>query len=201
MSHSPTSAPAPGFAALVYSDPNCPFCYATEERLHAIGAVELVEWRGVPHAPDLPVPMVRDDRAADGDLSREVAVVRDLAPEVPIDVPAGKPSTRPAIQWAAAALTADPTAGRAFVRSLYRAVWTGGGTDLSDPAVLAALADASDLPGLDPGLDARQTATDWRVAWEATGRPGVPQLVRRDGKIVYGLADAAVLRDFLVAAA
>ncbi len=191
---SPT--PAPGFAALVYSDPNCPFCYATEERLHAIGAAELVEWRGVPHAPDLPVPMVRDEPRGGVDLTREVAVVRRRAPDVPIEVPAGKPSTRLAIEWAAAALTADPAAGRAFVRRLYRAVWTAG-ADLSDPSVLTTLADSSGLPGLGPGLDARQTATDWRIAWQATGLPGVPQLVRRDGQIVYGLADTAVLRDFL----
>lgn len=186
----------PGPDAVLYSDPNCPFCYATEERLHAIAAGDRVVWRGVQHAPRLPVPMLHSDRPGGEDLADEVRSIRQLAPEVPIEVPAGKPNTAVAITWAAAALAAHPVAGRAFVREMYRAVWTRS-VDLSDRAELAVLAEAAGLPDLDVGADAKRTAGGWQAAWQDTGLPGVPQLVRRDGRVVYGLADATVLRDFL----
>jgi len=181
---------------VAYTDPNCPFCFATEERLHALGVAERVEWRGVEHAPGLPVPMVRTDRPGGEDLGAEVEAIRQLAPEVPIAVPPGKPSTALVIAWAAAALAEDPVAGRAFVLGTYRALWTRG-DDLSDPSVLEGLAVAHGLPGRPPGPAAAETAAGWRADWRATGLPGVPVLLREDGRVVYGLADAARLRAFV----
>ncbi|CAB4922308.1 unannotated protein [freshwater metagenome] len=181
---------------VLYSDPNCPFCFATEERLDRLGALHDVEWRGVQHAPGLPVPMVPTARPGGEDLAGEVAAIRRLAPEVAIKTPPGKPGTAEAIRWGAAALMADPRAGRTFVRDLYRALWTVG-ADLSDPAVLRGLADRAGLDALHPGPDAANTTAAWQAAWHDTGLPGVPQLVRDDGQVVYGLADASVLRAFL----
>jgi predicted DsbA family dithiol-disulfide isomerase len=37
--------------AVLYTDLNCPFCYATEERIEALGLVDAVEWRGIEHEP------------------------------------------------------------------------------------------------------------------------------------------------------
>ena len=182
--------------AVLYSDPNCPFCYAMEERVHALGLADRVQWRGAQHAPHLPAPMLSSSHPAGEDLEGEVRAIRALAPEVEITVPPGKPSTALAIRWGAAALDRDPVAGRAFVHELYRAVWIRG-ADLSDPLVLAGLAAASGLPGLDPGPEAERTAAAWQEAWHDTGRPGVPQLISEDGQLRNGLADLAVIEDFL----
>ncbi|WP_026909495.1 DsbA family oxidoreductase [Patulibacter minatonensis] len=182
-------------SAVVFSDPNCPFCWATEERLHALGLAGHVRWLGVQHAPELPVPMVATGRPGGEDLAGEVASIRSLAPELPIVVPPGKPNTALAIRWGAAALEADPVAGRAFVFDVYRALWTAG-ADLSDPAILADLAARHGFGELTPDAQAATTDGWWR-AWQRTGRPGVPQLIRRDGQIVYGLAEESVLRAFL----
>lgn len=86
--------PAPGAPprAPLFSDPNCPFCHATEEHLHALGLAGAVEWRGVQHAPDLPVPMAPGDPPGE-DLGAEVEAVRRLAPEVRIALPTAGPST------------------------------------------------------------------------------------------------------------
>ncbi|MGE4426507.1 MAG: hypothetical protein AB7G37_08665, partial [Solirubrobacteraceae bacterium] len=91
---------------------------------------------------------------------------------------------------------ADPVAGSVFVLELYRALWTRS-ADLSEPRTLTSVADAAGLPELDVGEDAERTAAGWQSAWQDTGLPGVPQLIRRDGRIVYGLAETAVLREFL----
>ncbi len=36
---------------LFYSDFNCPFCYALNERILTVGDVSKVEWRGIQHMP------------------------------------------------------------------------------------------------------------------------------------------------------
>jgi hypothetical protein len=42
---------------LLYSDFNCPFCYAMHERLYEMNLLTRCEWRGVQHASHLPRPM------------------------------------------------------------------------------------------------------------------------------------------------
>ncbi len=184
--------------AVVYSDPNCPFCYATEERLHARGLDHLVEWRGVQHAPHLPVPMASADLVLSQELPAEVRAIRTRASEIPIAVPPGKPNTALAIGYGAAALRADADAGRRFVRSLYAAFWTAG-RDISDPLVLDALAAESGLGDLRPDPAAVAVAERWQESWRRTGLGGVPLLVRGDGEVLYGLVDTDELAAFLAA--
>jgi predicted DsbA family dithiol-disulfide isomerase len=40
----------------LYSDFNCPFCYAMYERLHEMNLLNRCKWRGVQHAPHLSKP-------------------------------------------------------------------------------------------------------------------------------------------------
>lgn len=182
--------------ALIFSDPNCPFCYATEERLFEIGLAGCVSWCGVQHAPELAVPMRSSFGSLSRELSAEVEAIRSFAPEVAIAAPPGKPNTRAAIEHGAAALRRDPTLGRGFVRSLYRAFWVDG-TDLSDLTVLGALAEQAGLPGLDVGETAHEIADAWQAQWHQTGLAGVPVLVRDDGRALYGLRSADELHAFL----
>lgn len=186
----------PSASALVYSDPNCPFCYALEERVHALGLQDTVEWRGVQHAPQLPVPMVAAAGPLALELPHEVASIRARAPEVAITTPPGKPNTALAITWAAAAQRVSPASARGFIRSLYPALWRDG-LDLSDLGVLALLATAAGLPELEPLDDDRALAADWQRSWAGLGAGGVPLLVRLDGATLYGLADTAELARFL----
>lgn len=182
--------------AVVFSDPNCPFCYATEERLHATGLDERVAWRGVQHASELPVPMEEAAGMLRLELPSEVAAIRRLAPDVAIEAPPGKPNTRSAIEHAAAALRRDPARGRGFVRSLYRAFWLDG-TDLSDPAALAALAEQAGLPDLHADDGAAEVCDDWQTQWRRTGLGGVPLIIRDDGGVLYGLQTEPALRAFV----
>ncbi|MCP4469315.1 MAG: hypothetical protein GY815_01290 [Gammaproteobacteria bacterium] len=75
----------------VYADFNCPFCYALNERLHAMGLGERVDFRGVQHAPS-----ASSDHAGLEvltELTREVAEVRRRAPSIEIAVPLFRPSS------------------------------------------------------------------------------------------------------------
>jgi predicted DsbA family dithiol-disulfide isomerase len=182
--------------AIAYSDPNCPYCYATEERLHLLGLADRVAWRGVQHAPHLPAPMADAGPGLGAELRAEVAAVQRLAPEIAIELPRGKPNTARAIARAAAALRSDPAAGRRLVRELYRAFWAEG-ADLSDEDVLARLEETAGCERLDERPEDRTTAADWQTEWEWTGLGGVPLLVREDRRPLYGLVPAEQLEAFL----
>ncbi len=186
---------------LLYSDFNCPFCYAMHERLHACGVMDRVEWRGVQHGPHLPIPMARWNGQLLDELRHEVAMVGRLMPRLPIAVPAGKPNTRPAIELAARVLGRDVGQGSALIRRLYWWFWRDG-RDISDVRVLR---EALASLGLDPqGLLEKDEATahildDWDDFWRSTGQAGVPVLRRTDGTLLVGLARASDLDRFLAA--
>ncbi|MGQ0811661.1 MAG: DsbA family oxidoreductase [Nitrospiraceae bacterium] len=174
----------------LFSDFNCPFCYAMHERIHAVGVVDLVEWRGVQHAPFLPVPMTAWHSNLAAELRQEVDVVRRLAPKLPIVVPEGKPNTRLAIAVAARALRHDAFHARQLIGSLYRAFWQEG-ADISRPEVLKQVAEkvrlsADRLLG-DEAPDVSAIVRDWEAAWNETGHGAVPLLIRSNGEQLVGL--------------
>ncbi len=184
--------------AVLYTDFNCPFCYALHERLQALDLAEKVEWRGVEHDPTLPAPMRPAEGRQAAELGREVAAIHTLAPEVPITLPAGKPNTEAAIVTAAAALRAEPERAPDFITALYQAFWLDG-ADLSELAVIARIATDS---GLTRRLDleaARAEVRGWAEAWSESPFPAVPHLIRGDGSAIRGLSDEETLRRFLTA--
>ena len=187
-------------AAVVYSDFNCPFCYALNERLLAIRAAPGLSWRGVQHAPHLQSPMVRWAGALGAELRHEVAMVRRLAPALPIAVPPGKPNTALAIRAVARALELDPQRAHFFKDGLYRAFWTEG-ADISDAGVLNVLAVKAGFPEgfcadlVDPAIVS--LCDRWQAEWERSGSDAVPVLVRDDGEMLVGLVGEDQLAGFL----
>jgi predicted DsbA family dithiol-disulfide isomerase len=180
-------------AFLLYSDFNCPFCYALHERLHELNVIERCEWRGVQHAPHLPRPMKPWSGSLGAELRHEVSVVQRLAPELPIALPPGKPNTLPAIERAVGLLRADRTQGMAFVRKVYRAFWREG-QDISDPSVLSRLSDVA-LPG-DQDEKSHRTSQEWEAAWHETGQAGVPLIVSPKGDFLVGCVPVEQVRRF-----
>jgi predicted DsbA family dithiol-disulfide isomerase len=178
---------------LLYSDFNCPFCYALHERLHDLHVIDRCEWRGVQHAPHLPRPMKPWSGSLGAELRHEVAVVQRLAPGLPIVLPPGKPNTLPAIELAVGLLRTDRERGMEFVRSTYRAFWCEG-KDISDPVVLRALAGDDESGRLDGS--SRGIAQDWETAWHETGRGGVPLIVSPDGNLLVGCVPEESVRRF-----
>jgi len=178
---------------LLYSDFNCPFCYALHERLHEMGLLESCEWRGVQHAPHLPRPMKPWQGSLGAELKHEVAVVQRLAPGLPINLPSGKPNTLLAIAFAIGLLHKDQLAGREFVHRIYRAFWCEG-QDISDPMVLKQLAGVQSVEDVD-GQN-QVVAQRWETAWHATGQNGVPLLVSPDGDVLVGCVPVEQVRHF-----
>jgi predicted DsbA family dithiol-disulfide isomerase len=183
-------------AVTLFTDLNCPFCYATEQRLEQLGVSDRIAWRGVEHEPDLPVPMALDDLDIAAELAEEVQSVSSRAPEVAIAIPPGKANTAAGLLATAAALRIDPVRGADFRQAVYRAFWRDG-RDVSDPAVLEALAREHDLPALETRPEDAVTVASWRLEWERSPLRGVPLLIREDGETVYGLKDLETLARFV----
>ena len=173
---------------VLYSDFNCPFCYALHERLHEMHLLDRCLWRGVQHAPYLPKPMKPWSGSLSAELRQEVAFVQQLAPGLPIVLPSGKPNTGPAIALAASHLQQAREAGMEVVRDLYRAFWREG-KDISSPLVL-------DEFGIADGTDLEQVLDEWTSGWQATGQSGVPLLVSPDGDLLVGCVPEEQIRRF-----
>jgi predicted DsbA family dithiol-disulfide isomerase len=177
----------------LYSDFNCPFCYALHERLQELGLLGICEWRGVQHAPHLPRPMKPWQGSLGAELKHEVAVVQRLAPGLPISLPSGKPNTLPAIEQAAVLLRHDVRLGMDFVKRTYGAFWREG-QDISDPQVVKQLAGEGFTEDLDG--ESRVIAQKWETAWHATGQSGVPLVVSPDGDLLVGCVPVDEVKSF-----
>ncbi|MDF2460081.1 MAG: uncharacterized protein K0S79_2497 [Nitrospira sp.] len=177
----------------LFSDFNCPFCYALHERLHTLNLIEQCEWHGVEHAPYLPSPMKPWQGSLGAELRHEVMLVRRLEPDLPIALPPGKPNTRAAIERAIASLQDSRARGMRFIREAYRAFWYEG-RDLSDRQVLDDL--AGDFSILEPADQLRRRAKEWETAWQTTGQAGVPMIVSVEGNLLTGCVPTEDLVEF-----
>lgn len=182
-----------GPAFELFSDFNCPFCYALHERLHDMKLIDRCEWRGVQHAPHLPRPMKPWRGSLGAELRHEVEIVRGLAPGLPIALPPGKPNTRLAIERAIGLLRRDRARGMEFVLQAYQAFWREG-RDISDPQVLRELAEESVEGESNDHL--RRIAQEWETAWHATGQAGVPLIVSPDGDHLVGCVPVKEVEKF-----
>ena len=127
-------------------------------------------------------------------LRHEVGMVQRLAPGLPIQLPPGKPNTRPAIERAIGLLREDLQRGMEFVRKTYQAFWCEG-SDISDPSVLDLLANGPLLSSDHEGNN-RQAAQEWEEAWHLTGQAGVPLIVSPDGNLLVGCVPEERVRRF-----
>ncbi|MFV8250934.1 DsbA family oxidoreductase [Bdellovibrio bacteriovorus] len=181
--------------AILYSDFNCPFCYALEERLVAQHLAGFIQWRGVQHAPELPVPMQMANLGFSQSIEREVVTVKELMPEIDIAFPIGKPNTLKAIQYSIAASRQDPLLGMVFRHTLAREFWVNG-EDISDESVIRSVAHQFQFDSVRVDSAAESEADRWQREWQHLGTGSVPTLVRDDGEVLLGLQPVEVLKTF-----
>ncbi|HEY5717747.1 MAG TPA: diguanylate cyclase [Motiliproteus sp.] len=149
------------------SDFNCPFCFALNERVLAMGESSKLDWRGIEH-----MPAAKSDKANLVDqtqLINEVAVVRKRAPEIAISTPSFRPNTRPANRLMGALQGASRHQLSELRVRIYRAYWQDG-RDIGDAEVLARLCDevqlaCPDLEDVAAEVDERLAA--WQTEWES----------------------------------
>ncbi len=152
---------------LFYSDFNCPFCFALNERILMLGDSAKVLWRGIEH---MPAASSKHATLVDQtQLINEVGVVRKRAPEVALVTPAFRPKTAlaNALIWKLA-FQLDSSRPLSELRTLiYRAYWQDGG-DISNPEVLRELCSQVALEYPEEGFEiaAEPELAQWQQQWQ-----------------------------------
>ena len=181
---------------VVYADFNCPFCYALNERLHAMGLDTRVDFRTIQHA--LSTSSGQTGIEVLGELTREVAELRRRAPSVNINVPLFRPSSGPASSLVIAVRKRNPLQAAQLRRSVFRALWIDG-EDISDPAVLAKLITELDIEAPDIRASGTAELDAWQDAWggNADFDGSIPIVISESGEVVIGFPLEPELDAFL----
>lgn len=179
-----------------YGDLNCPYCHAQNERIIELGAERKVEWRGVRHMPQLPIP-ARNTAPERDELQREVLSVRKREAAVGISVPPARPNTDRATALVAAARRVDRGRAEALKTLLYRALWLHG-RDISDQAVLDELRRVAGFSDLVVTEADRKLVDTWQTEWEQGGFDRrIPVIVSPRGGRLLGLGERGRVEVFL----
>lgn len=180
---------------IVYSDLNCPFCFALNEWLENAGSAERVRWRGVEHMPELlrGTPMSEEQ---DMELTSEVDSVRERAPNVRIERPPLRPNTELAIGIILSVEDTFPETVAPLRTAVFRALWQRG-LDISNPLVLEDLIRSCGLsPSALPAPYTAQARTCFDD-WDQANYRRIPVLRAPTGATYLGLGDSKKLSLFM----
>ncbi len=181
---------------IVYADFNCPFCYALNERLHAMNLELRVEFRPVQHAPSVSSSQV--DFKILRELANEVAELRRRAPSVPINLPLFRPNSRAASALVNTIHGSNPIKAVQLRRRIFQALWIDG-EDISDAKVLDQLLTELEIVAPDEAALQADELDDWQDAWDSNPEfdHSIPVLISGSGEIVTGFPLEPELDAFL----
>lgn len=186
---------------LFYSDFNCPFCFALNERFLALGASRNILWRGIEH---LPAASSRRPTHLDrAQLENEVGIVRKRAPEVSLRIPDFRPSSRLAnalVLHFSRQQDADSDQVSELRTKIYRGYFQAQ-DDISDAAVLRRYCDGLGLtyPASDSLSAVSAELAEWQADWEGRGFEGrLPAMsTERTSKPLLGFPTYDLLSNYL----
>jgi 2-hydroxychromene-2-carboxylate isomerase len=178
-----------------YFDLRCPFCFVERERIGALGLGKAITYQSVRHERDLPVPARAPTPDEGAMIAREIEVLIERAPEIPLSAPPIWPSTLPAARALAAMVRTGEGDVDAFVEAISRALWREG-RDPSNPLVVGAALRAAGAAGLTPNTEDDATLTRWQLDWTRR-EERTPTIVSPHGVALVGLATERRLEAFL----
>jgi diguanylate cyclase (GGDEF)-like protein len=186
---------------IVYADFNCPFCYALNERLHAMDLDDRVDFRSVQHAPS--ISSDKQDLATLIELTREVAELRRRAPSIQIAVPLFRPGSALASQLIDAVSSQYPARAGMLRHAIFRALWVDG-LDISRAEILDSLLAQLDIDLVDfdlalPSVTTSDDLSAWQDKWDndIEFNRALPVVISEQGEKVIGYPLESELNAFL----
>ena len=186
---------------IVYADFNCPFCYALNERQHAMDLDDQVGFRSVQHAPS--ISSDKQDLATLIELTREVAELRRRAPSIQVAVPLFRPGSALASQLLDAVSRQYPARASLLRRAIFRALWVDG-LDISRAEVLDPLLAQLDIDLVDfdlalPSVTPSDDLSTWQNKWDNDSefKRILPVVISEQGEKVIGFPLEPELNAFL----
>jgi len=181
---------------IVYADFNCPFCYALNERLHAMDLGDRVDFRSVQHAPS-----ASSDEAGLKvltELTREVADVRRRAPSIEIAIPLFRPNSASASVLLEVVSKKHPAKASRLRRRIFQALWVEG-LDISHPEILQFLLDEQGIEETSKKIKVSDDLSAWQEEWDSDSEFGrtLPIVISEQGEKVIGFPLEPELDGFL----
>lgn len=181
---------------IAYGDLNCPFCFVLHRRLADLGVSDAVEWRLVQHEPDLPLQPGRATEQQLAALRQEVASLAQRAPDVPVQLPAERPSSGPGTRAVAEVGLVDAAAGRRLMERLFFELWQHR-QDIASEAVVRRIAREVGVTALPRTLQGELLVRSWQEGWIAGDYQRIPVLVSPYDSVFLGLNTLPRLRTFM----
>lgn len=181
---------------IVYDDFNCPFSYALNQRLYAMGLDHRVEFRAVQHAPA--ISSNQADFEILSALISEVAEMRRRAPRIQINVPLFRPNSAAAAALVNSVTRVDPIKGRQLRHRIYHSLWIEG-LDISDPELLDTLLRDLKIEAPDDAALQREEWQAWQDEWDSNPEfdRNLPIVISDTGETVVGFPLEPELDAFL----
>jgi diguanylate cyclase (GGDEF)-like protein len=180
----------------VYADFNCPFCYALNERLHAMELEERVDFRCIEHAPGVSSADAGFDALSK--LADEVAELRRRSPSTQINLPMFRPNTAAAVALANAVDGNDRRQAARLRRRIFRALWIDG-EDISQPELLAQMLNDLEIEPPQESAAGAAGSGKWQQQWESSPdfEQAIPVVISDRGETVVGYPLEPELEVFL----
>jgi len=181
---------------IVYDDFNCPFSYALNQRLCAMGLDHRVEFRAVQHAPT--ISSNQADFEILSALISEVAEMRRRAPRIQINVPLFRPNSAAASALVNSVTRIDPIKGRQLRHRIYHSLWIER-LDISDPELLDSLLRELEIEAPDDAALQREEWQTWQDEWDSNPEfdRSLPIVISDTGETVVGFPLEPELEAFL----
>lgn len=180
---------------LIFSDLNCPFCFAMHERITALNLHNEVEWCLIEHAPAFSSETMTEDQGAL--LEHEYGLVKQRAKEVGIKQPRFCVNTHLALLTYYHVHKVDKAKGQQFLHTLYQAYWMQG-EDISDPQVLYELLEVLELSNININAEDRIQLNERQKQWQQDSfERRIPAIQAPDGQVMLGLQNSESIREFI----
>jgi diguanylate cyclase (GGDEF)-like protein len=186
---------------VAYVDFSCPYCFALHERVTRWGLDSKITWCMIEHSSHvLDGPFDLDQEQM---LSTEVVEVHHRAPDVELLLPDQRCRSTTATRLQTYVQRELAGKQHVFRTAVFRALWQDG-RDIGDPEVLARILVEHDISSmfLEFCEEEPPELSEWQHSWE-TGDfdRSIPVLTHPEtGRILIGLSDERILKEFLLGA-
>lgn len=179
----------------LYSDLNCPFCFAMHERIEKLKLTENVEYCLVEHAPGFNSQAMTESQAAL--LTHEFNLISQRAKDIVVKFPGRIVNSQLALQSQISLELIDVEKGTQYRHLLYKAYWQQG-KDISDPQILHEILVSLGERGLTITDEGRKKSKLNQQQWELGAfERRIPVMESPSGQVMLGLQNNDSIKDFV----
>ena len=182
------------FFNIVYSDLNCPFCFALNERLIKLNKVNTIIWRGVEHAPNIGSGHMTMDE--ENELTQELQELARRATDISVSQPPKRSNSRLATMTIAQVSKQDPDAASELRNLCFRSLWKEK-QDINNEDVLHELLKKLGIKSIIIEPDTLLEVASWTAYWRKKEYNRIPVIVSPTGAELLGLTPIHELEAFL----